>query len=92
VRDRRGPLNSLAADAVSRNGLSVVVSLRRRLANSSEKIVMRGAKPGERRGGRRRGTLNRATTKNKATLSELAQTYTSNALETATSTGPSWSW
>jgi hypothetical protein len=42
----------------------------------------RGSKPGERRGGRQKGTRNRATTTNKATLNELARAHTTTALET----------
>jgi hypothetical protein len=42
----------------------------------------RGSKPGERRGGRREGTLNRVTAANKGTLSEIARIHTVTALET----------
>jgi len=45
------------------------------------KTSNRGSKPGERRGGRKAGTPNRAT----ASLKELAQQYTADALETLVS-------
>ena len=44
--------------------------------------MLRGSRPGERRGGRQKGTLNRATVANKATLAELARSHTATALET----------
>jgi len=40
--------------------------------------MARGSKPGERRGGRKKGSLNKAT----ADIKALAQTYTSEAMET----------
>jgi len=39
--------------------------------------MARGSKPGERRGGRKKGSLNKAT----ADIKALAQTYTSEAME-----------
>ena len=42
----------------------------------------RGAKPGERRGGREKGTLNRATADAKLAISELAKTHAPAALRT----------
>jgi hypothetical protein len=42
------------------------------------KVSNRGSKPGERRGGRQKGTLNKAT----RTVKEAAQEYTDEALKT----------
>jgi hypothetical protein len=44
--------------------------------------MARGAKPGERRGGRKAGTPNKLTVTLKATLVETAQQYTAEALQT----------
>lgn len=47
--------------------------------------MARGSKPGERRGGRKKGTRNRSTIAQGAALSELAQVHTAVALKTLVS-------
>lgn len=44
--------------------------------------MARGSKPGERRGGRKKGTPNKSTIAQGIALSTLAQQYTETALET----------